>query len=89
MFTLDLNINFNGDKNLRDYSPSGKDNLVYATTNGTPAWETYNIKSAIFISSKFTIFSGIENILDTQYRTFASGINAGGRNYYFGAKFNF
>jgi hypothetical protein len=31
----------------------------------------------------------IENILDTQYRTFASGINAGGRNFYLGGKYNF
>ena len=31
----------------------------------------------------------MENILDTQYRNFASGINAGGRNIYGGAKYSF
>jgi hemoglobin/transferrin/lactoferrin receptor protein len=37
----------------------------------------------------FTLFTGIENILDTQYRNFASGINAAGRNIYGGAKYSF
>jgi hemoglobin/transferrin/lactoferrin receptor protein len=36
-----------------------------------------------------TIFAGVENILDIQYRTFSSGINAAGRNLYIGAKYNF
>jgi hemoglobin/transferrin/lactoferrin receptor protein len=88
-FNLDLNMNYNGNKNVKDFSPSGEDNLVYATSNGTPSWETYNFKSSISAIKNVTIFTGIENILDTQYRTFSSGINAGGRNIYFGAKYNF
>lgn len=86
---LDLNMNYSGNKNLANYSPSGEDNLVYAPTNGTPSWETYNFKAGITALKNVTIFTGMENILDTQYRTFASGINAGGRNLYFGAKFSF
>ena len=31
----------------------------------------------------------IENILDTQYRTFSSGINAPGRNIYAGLHYTF
>ena len=76
-------------KSLRNYSPSGEDNLQYAPKNGTPSWETYNLKGSLSLSEQFTVFSGIENILDTQYRVFASGINAGGRNIYLGGKFNF
>ncbi len=86
---LDLNMNYSGNKNLANYSPSGEDNLVYAPTNGTPSWETYNFKAAITAIKNVTFFTGMENILDTQYRTFASGINAGGRNLYLGAKFSF
>ncbi|HQW22944.1 MAG TPA: TonB-dependent receptor [Bacteroidia bacterium] len=36
-----------------------------------------------------TLNAGIENILDTQYRTFASGINAPGRNVFVTARFNY
>jgi hemoglobin/transferrin/lactoferrin receptor protein len=79
---------YNGKKNLKEYSPSGEDNLVYAPQGGTPAWETYNIKAGYKLQSA-NFYAGIENILDTQYRTFASGINAAGRNVYVGAKYSF
>jgi hemoglobin/transferrin/lactoferrin receptor protein len=86
---LDAYVLYNGKKRLNDYSPSGEDNLQYAPTNGMPAWETYNLKGAYQIVNHITVFSGVENLLDTQYRTFASGINAGGRNFYLGGKYAF
>jgi hemoglobin/transferrin/lactoferrin receptor protein len=86
---LDLYMLYNGKKEVKDYSPSGEDNLQYASKNGAPSWETYNLKGSLLVSEQFTVFSGIENILDTQYRVFASGINAGGRNIYLGGKFKF
>lgn len=86
---LDLYVLYNGKKDLKDYSTSGEDNLQYATSNGTPSWETYNLKGSLSLIKNITIFSGIENVLDTQYRTFASGINAGGRNIYLGGKYSF
>jgi hemoglobin/transferrin/lactoferrin receptor protein len=85
---LDLNMNYSGKKSLTDYSPSIEDNLVYAVATGTPSWETYNFKAGISAIKNLTIFTGVENILDTQYRTFSSGINAGGRNIYVGAKYS-
>ena len=88
LLNLEAYMLYNGKKNLIDYSPSGEDNLIYAPDNGMPAWETYNFKSS-YKWSNCTIFCGLENILDTQYRTFASGINAPGRNFYFGCKYNF
>ena len=54
-----------------------------------PAWKTFNLKGAVLPFENTTIFFGIENILDTQYRTFASGINASGRNLYVGTKYKF
>ena len=54
-----------------------------------PAWETYNLKTAFTILPKATLYVGVENILDTQYRVFASGINAPGRNIYSGLKYEF
>jgi hemoglobin/transferrin/lactoferrin receptor protein len=38
--------------------------------------ETYNAKMSIEVYHNATLFVGVENILDTQYRTFSSGINA-------------
>ena len=87
--TFEAYMLFNGKKHLSDYSTSGEDNLVYAPANGMPAWETYNFKAATKPMYGFTLFAGMENILDTQYRNFASGINASGRNIYGGAKYNF
>ena len=65
----------------------GEDNIDYATTlgakgQGMPAWFTLNIKGSYNLSSSFTLQAGIENLLDTEYRMFASGINAPGRNIY-------
>ena len=86
---LDLNMNYNGNKNIKEYAPVGEDNPEYARANGNESWQAYNFKAGIFLIKNTTIFTGIENILDTQYRTFASGLSAGGRNIYFGAKYNF
>lgn len=80
---------FNGKKHLKDYSTSGEDNLAYAPATGMYAWETYNFKASTKQFYGITLFTGMENILDTQYRVFASGINAGGRNIYGGAKYSF
>ena len=87
--TFEAYMLFNGKKHLQDYSTSGEDNLVYAPAGGTPAWETYNFKAGTKPMYGFTLFAGMENILDAQYRNFASGINAGGRNIYGGAKYSF
>ena len=84
---LDLNMLYSGKKYLEDYSNSGEDNLIYAPANGMPAWETYNFKAAVKPYKDLMLFIGVENILDIQYRTFASGINAAGRNFYLGAKY--
>lgn len=72
---------FNGWKRLEDYSPSGEDNLNYATPDGSPAWQTWNIRSGWQFSKRFRLQAGIENLMDLRYRTFASGINAPGRNF--------
>ncbi len=79
---------FNGWKKLKDYSDSGEDNLQYATKDGMPAWFTLNLKAAYQPHRNITLMAGFENLLDTQYRTFASGINSAGRNIYLTLKVN-
>lgn len=80
---------YNGKKHISDYSTSGEDNAQYAPSTGMPAWETYNFKAGFQVLKGGTLFAGVENILDTQYRVFASGINAPGRNIYGGIKYTF
>jgi len=79
-FKSELFTNFSGWKYLSNYSDSGEDNLQYATPNGMPSWYTINIRASYDLSTIFTVQAGVDNILDLQYRTFASGINSPGRN---------
>jgi hemoglobin/transferrin/lactoferrin receptor protein len=79
-FNADFFINFSGAKQLKDYALGGEDNEQYATENGMPAWFTLNLRTAYRIQKNIQIQAGVDNIFDTQYRTFASGINAPGRN---------
>jgi len=69
-------------KKLKDYSPSGEDNLQYATANGMPGWVTFNVRTSYKLTKNFAINLGLENLFDTHYRVFASGISAPGRNIY-------
>lgn len=73
---------YNGWKKLEDYSQSGEDNLNYATADGMPAWYTLNLRAGYAFKSGLSLQCGIENILDTEYRVFASGISGPGRNFY-------
>jgi hemoglobin/transferrin/lactoferrin receptor protein len=74
-------IKYNGKKSLADYSPSGEDNLQYATVNGMPAWFTLNIRVGANLTKNLRLNAACENLTDNRYRAFASGINAPGRNF--------
>ncbi|MBK8442600.1 MAG: TonB-dependent receptor [Sphingobacteriales bacterium] len=88
-WNMEFLVLWNGAKKLKDYSNSGEDNLVYATADGMPAWITANIRAAYNINTHFQVQAGIDNILDTQYRVFASGINAAGRNIFGALRWKF
>lgn len=74
---------FNGWKRIEDYSPNGEDNLQYATEDGSPSWWTLNFRTSYAINHDWTLQFSLENILDRNYRNFASGISAAGRNFLF------
>lgn len=80
---------FNGWKRIKDYNPGGEDNQQYATPDGMPAWYTLNFKSSINIGTHLQLQAGIENILDRNYRYFASGFSAAGRNIIFALRASF
>ena len=80
-FKGDFYLLYNGWKHIEDYSPGGEDNQAYATEYGMPAWCTLNLKLSYQITRFLNLEAGCENILDVNYRKFASGINSPGRNF--------
>jgi hemoglobin/transferrin/lactoferrin receptor protein len=53
-----------------------------------PAWQTLNLHLS-WNTDKQKVFLSIENIFDLHYRTFSSGLSAGGRNFALGLIFNY
>jgi hemoglobin/transferrin/lactoferrin receptor protein len=90
-FSSDFFINYNGWKRVANYcaNAGAEDNIEYATPMGMPAWFTLNIHASYKVHKSITLQAGIDNMLDTQYRTFASGINASGRNVFVAVRGNF
>lgn len=56
------------------------------TEEGTPAWYTVNLRTAIRISDFFRLNLAVENIMDRHYRPYTSGISAPGRNFIISAE---
>jgi hemoglobin/transferrin/lactoferrin receptor protein len=73
-------FNYNGAKKLSDFALNGEDNPQYATKEGSLSWMTTNFRLAYKLKKNFQIQTAFENIFDINYRTFASGISAPGRN---------
>lgn len=88
-FSSDFSVNYNGWKRINDYRLNGEDNEQYATADGTPAWFTTNFHASYKTHKLITLQAGVDNIFDTQYRTFASGINAPGRNIFAAIRFHY
>ncbi len=77
---ISLSINYNAAKKTKDYDLNDVDNLDEATNEGNPSWYTINVKYSGKIDKNIYLIFGIQNILDTHYKTFGSGISASGRN---------
>ncbi|MFN4079882.1 MAG: TonB-dependent receptor plug domain-containing protein [Saprospiraceae bacterium] len=71
---------FNGRKPIERYNLTGEDNQRYAPAEGMPAWMTFHLRAEYRLPVGLMIQAGADNLLDTQYRTFASGINGPGRH---------
>ncbi len=72
---------YNGWKRLKDYYRNGEDNEQYATAAGMPAWYTLNCRASFQANAFLALQAAVENVLDRNYRVFASGISAPGRNF--------
>jgi len=88
-FGSEFFVNYNGWKRLNNYYLNGEDNDQYATEDGMPAWLTLNLRLNYKIHKYLNLQAGIDNLFDTQYRTFASGINAPGRNFIAALRFQY
>jgi len=72
---------YNGRKTLRNYNLFGEDNFAFATPTGLPAWYTLNLRGSYQLHKNLQLQAALENILDRNYRVFASNISAPGRNF--------
>lgn len=88
-FSTELFTVFNGWKRIEDYNLNGEDNEIYATEDGMPAWQIWNINTSYQPTNKLSFSFQIENVADLNYRYFASGISALGRNYVVQARLSF
>lgn len=79
---------YNGWKRLDQYNADGEDNAQYATADGMPGWVTVNLRTSYNLKA-VTLQFAIENIFDRNYRYFASGFSAPGRNFIIAARVDF
>ncbi|MGH2553843.1 MAG: TonB-dependent receptor domain-containing protein, partial [Chitinophagaceae bacterium] len=80
-FNTEFYCIYNGWKKIKDYNPDGEDNGQNATPDGMPSWITLNWRGSYAFSKNLTLQAGVENINDRNYRYFASGFSAAGRNF--------
>ncbi|MBS4057234.1 MAG: TonB-dependent receptor [Bacteroidales bacterium] len=77
-------VAYNAAKLAADYNLFGEDNASYSAdpVNGyMPAWMTLNLRTAYQFNKYIQLQLALENILDQNYRVFASNIGAPGRNF--------
>lgn len=87
-FGANFFILYNGKKRVEQYG-GGEDNIQYATPYGMPAWMTFNIRANYKVTKNFGVEVGVDNLLDTNYRVFGSGISGMGRTFFVTLRGNF
>jgi hemoglobin/transferrin/lactoferrin receptor protein len=91
ILNAELYMLFNGWKRITNMNAEGEDNAQYAAPSGYipgsvipdgyPSWFTVNLKASYHVSNSLQLQAGVENIFDRNYRPFASGFSAAGRNF--------
>ena len=59
------------------------------TADGMPSWATLNLRTSYSFKKQFTLQFAVENLLDRNYRYFASGFSAPGRNFIVASRVSF
>jgi len=70
---------YNGWKRIEDFGGS-VDNPDQATEDGSPAWNLFGINAQFKLKEMIQLQLGVDNLLDTHYRPFSSGLSAPGRH---------
>lgn len=83
---VDVYADYASQLTYNELAPSEQDKpYMYATDEQgnpySPAWWTLNLKSSYQINKMLLLSGGIENILNTRYRTYSSGIVSPGTNF--------
>ncbi|MGZ2368571.1 TonB-dependent receptor plug domain-containing protein [Ancylomarina sp. YFZ004] len=81
-----LSVEYNGEISNKDLADTEQDkpHLYAKDDNGlpySPAWLCVNLNNSYQFRDKIILGFSIENILDTAYRPYSSGISAPGRNF--------
>jgi hemoglobin/transferrin/lactoferrin receptor protein len=79
-WSSELACQYQGWKWLHQMNATGEDNAQYATAEGFPAWMLLNFRANFQLNKVLQLQTGVENLLDRNYRMFASGFSGGGRN---------
>lgn len=82
-------IHYSAWKRIDDYNMIGEDNFNYATPVGMPSWFTLNTRVNYTFNKNLSFQLACENILDQNYRQYASTISAPGRNFILSLRANF
>ena len=84
---------YNSEVQHEQFPLSERNELNYALDDQgrvyTPAWSTLNAKASYFFNKHLSMTLGVENITNTLYRTFGSGITAEGRSIIYSVKVTF
>lgn len=78
--TSTFKVKFSGGIPFEDLAPSEKAKTHLYTADGALAWYTINIYNSYKLNDYYSINFNLENILDTHYRPYSSGISAPGFN---------
>lgn len=87
--TIQFLIRYSGGIDFEDLAPSEQNKTHLYTAAGALPWTTYNFNTSYQLSERYSLGLNIENILDTHYRPYASGISASGLNAVFSLRANF
>lgn len=92
--TLEIQMAYQGERKFEELAVEERSKTeIYASdSNGNsyaPAWCALHFKSITELHQGIQLGLGVENITDTRYRPYSSGLSGAGRNFVFSLKWNF
>ncbi len=88
-FTSSFIVRYSGGIDFEDLAPSEQNKPQLYTTDGALPWAIVNINNSYQFNDRLSINLNLENLLDTHYRPYASGISAPGFNAVISVRANF